>query len=79
MWPTAITVKWLFVRFCIIKYVNYALKFRFLPQCVHYKWKCVKQDNLLVALATINCATFATLVYDAFFVQYVMEQRFLLF
>lgn len=34
----------------------------------------MEQDNLLVALVTINCAAFATLVYDTFFVQYLMEQ-----
>jgi len=39
----------------------------------------MEQDNLLVALVTINCAAFATSVYDTFFVQYLMEQRFLLF
>lgn len=53
-WLTAITMKQLCVQFCIIKYSTYALKFRFLPQCVNYKWKCVEQDNLLVALVTIK-------------------------
>jgi len=72
-------VKWLCVQFCIIKYINYELKFGFLSQYIHYKWMCMEQDNLLVALVTINCAAFATLVYDTFFVQYLMEQRFLLF
>jgi hypothetical protein len=78
-WWTAIMMKWLCCQFCIITYINYALQFGFLSQYIHYKWMCVEQDNHLVALVTINRATFATLVYDTFFVLYLMEQRFLLF
>jgi len=75
IWLRAKRLKWLCVQFHVIVYINYAMEFEFLSQYVHYMWKCAEQENLLVALVTVNCVT---LVYNHFLVRY-MEQRFLLF
>lgn len=72
-WLTAIRLKWLCVQFCVTVNIDYAVKSGFLSHYIHYKY--VEQENLLVALVTVECGT---LVYDHFFVRY-MGQRPLLF
>lgn len=60
---TAMRLKWLCFQFCVTVNIDYAVKSGFMSRYIHYKF--VEQENLLVALVTIDCGT---LVYDHLFV-----------